>query len=159
MGLLHVAAGAAWFGGSLFVNFVVMPFIVRQPPARQRDLIGGLILGPERLMIATALGAAITGLSLGPVLGRIDSLAALASPYGLVWIGAILVALAVFAVGFRVTSPAARSLRNDDAMWSDQDGSADSRRAQAMVHLRLGFRMELAGIAMILVLMTLLARL
>ena len=158
IGFLHVAAGAAWFGGSLFANLVVVPFIIRQPGVRQRELIGGLVIGPERLMIAAALGAAVTGLLLGPVLGRIDSLDAVASPYGMVWVGAILVALAVFAVGGRVTSPAARTLREDDAIWTDASGSSESRRAEALARLRLGFRLELAGIAVILVLMTLLSR-
>ena len=159
IGFLHVAAGAAWFGGSLFANLVVVPFIVRQPQPRQRELIRGLVIGPERLMIAAALGAAITGLLLGPALGRIDSLSAIASPYGVVWIGAILVALAVFAVGGGITSPAARALRDVDAIWTDADGASGSRREEVLARLQLGFRLELAGISVILVLMTLLPRL
>jgi hypothetical protein len=156
---LHVAAGAAWFGGSLFANAVVLPFIARQPPARQRELIGGLVLGPERVMIAAALGAALTGLLWGTVYGRIDSPAALASPYGVVWLTAILAAVAVFATGGRVTSPAARALRDDDSLWVATSEAKGSRTADAIARLRLGFRVELAGITVILGLMILLPRL
>jgi hypothetical protein len=159
IGFLHVAAGAAWFGGSLFANLVVVPFVVRQPAERQRELIGGLVIGPERLMIAAALGAVVTGVLLGPAIGRVESLSEIASPYGVVWTGAILVALAIFAVGGGITSPAARALRDDDAIWTDASGASESRRAEALARLQLGFRLELAGIAGILVLMSLLPRL
>jgi uncharacterized membrane protein len=155
---LHVAAGAAWFGGSLFANAVVLPFIARQAPERQRELIGGLVLGPERVMVAAALGTAVTGLLRGTVYGRIDSLGAVASPYGLVWLTAILVAVAVFATGGRVTSPAARTLRDDDSVWV-ATVEERSRAADAFSRLRLGFAVELAGITVILGLMILLPRL
>jgi hypothetical protein len=153
----HIAAGAAWFGGSLFANIVVVPFILRQPPQRQRELIGGLIIGPERVMIGAALGTAVTGLLQGTLYGRIRSLDALASPYGGAWLGAILLALVVFAIGGRVTSPAARALRDDDEIWADAPEPTAPHAAFA--RLRLGFRLEFAGIAGILVLMALMPRL
>ena len=151
---VHVAGGAAWFGGSLFANAVLLPYVHRQPRERQRELIRGVILGPERWMIAAALTAAVTGLVRGIVFGRIDGTDALATPYGLVWIASIGVALAVFAVGGRITSPAARRLRDDDGVW-EGDSAAP---APLLARVRAGFRAELAGITTILVLMTALAR-
>jgi uncharacterized membrane protein len=153
---LHIAAGAAWFGGSLFANAVLLPYIARQAPERQRELIGGVILGPERVMIAAALGAAVTGLLRGIVYGRIRSLDALGTTYGIVWLAAILVALVVFAVGGRVTSPAARALRDDDEGWV---GGAGARAGSLLTRVRLGFRLELTGISVILSLMAILPRL
>jgi putative copper export protein len=150
---VHIAAGAAWFGGSLFANVVLLPFILRQPPQRQRELVGALIIGPERVMIGAALGTAVTGLLQGTFHGRIESVAALSSPYGEAWLGAVLVALVVFAIGGGVTSPAARALRDDDEIWADARGPAAPRAAFA--RLRLGFRLELAGIAGIVGLMAL----
>jgi len=152
---VHVAGGAAWFGGSLFANAVLLPFVVRQSPERQRELIRGVILGPERLMIAAALTAAVTGLVRGIVFGRIQGADALGTPYGLVWIASIVVAIAVFAIGGRVTSPAARRLRDDDGVWDD--GSATP--ASLLGRVRVGFRAELVGITTILILMTALGRL
>ena len=152
---VHVAGGAAWFGASLFANAVLLPYVLRQPPERQRELIRGVILGPERFMIAAALTAAVTGLVRGIVFGRIDGTDALGTPYGLVWIASIIVAIAVFAVGGRITSPAARRLRDDDRVW-DGDPAA---RVPLLDRVRVGFRAELVGISTILVLMTVLTRL
>ena len=69
----HIATGAAWFGASVFANVAVLPFLATQPPARQRELVSRLILGPERILIAAALGAAVTGLVRGIAFGRIES--------------------------------------------------------------------------------------
>jgi hypothetical protein len=153
---LHVAAGAAWFGASLFANAALLPFIVRQAPERQRELVGGLVLGPERVMIGAALGAAVTGLARGILFGRIQSLDALATTYGIAWLAAIAVAVGVFAVGGRITSPAARALRDDDAAWA---GGASAPAAALLSRLRLGFGLELAGITVIIAIMALLPRL
>jgi hypothetical protein len=106
-------------------------------------------------MIAAALTAAVTGLVRGIVFGRIDGTAALGTSYGLVWLASIGVTIAVFAVGGRITSPAARRLRDDDGVW-DGDSAA---RAPLLARVRAVFRAELVGITTILVLMTLLTRL
>lgn len=152
---VHVAGGAAWFGGSLFANTVLLPYVLRQPPERQRDLIRGVILGPERWMIAAAVTAAITGLVRGIVFGRIHGADALGTPYGLVWIASIGVAIAVFAIGGRITSPAARRLRDDEGVWD----ASPAARGPFLARVRAGFRAELVGITIILILMTVLTRL
>jgi uncharacterized membrane protein len=148
----HIATGAAWFGASVFANVAVLPYIAHQPPARQRELVGHLILGPERILIAAALGAAVTGLVRGIAFGRIESAAALATPYGIVWLASIVIAVVVFATGGRVTSRAARMIRDNDA-------ASDPEVAEMFARLRVGFRVELAGIAAILAAMVLLPRL
>lgn len=152
---LHIAGGAAWLGGLLFANLVIVPFIAAQPWEHQRALVHGIVLGPERVMIGAALVAAVTGLIRGVVFGPITSLDALVSPYGFVWVGAITTTITVFAVGGMVTSPAARRLRVQDALWTDDEGTAAVRLA-AIRRLRLGFRAELTGILLIVALMVLL---
>lgn len=156
--LVHIAGGAAWFGGSVFANAVLIPYVARQPPERQRELIGAVILGPERVMIAAALTAAVSGLVRGIGFGRIQSLDVLGTPYGMVWLASVVVAILVFATGGRVTSPAARALRDEDSVWRggpDEEPSA----ARLFERMQLGFRLELAGISIILGLMVALARL
>ncbi|HEX5148659.1 MAG TPA: hypothetical protein VFW02_06220 [Candidatus Limnocylindrales bacterium] len=154
---VHVAGGAAWFGGSLFANLVLLPFVGQQAPERQRELIRGIVLGPERVMIAAALTAAVTGMVRGIAFGPIRSLGALATPYGVIWLASVLVALAVFATGARLTSPAARALRDDDRVWMVGSPASAAHAARLLSRLRLGFRLELLGIAAILALMVLLA--
>ena len=149
---VHVAAGAAWFGASFLVNAAVLPYIGRQTPARRRELVDRLLLGPERILIATALGAAITGLIRGVAFGRIQSVAELTTPYGIVWAASIALALVVFAVGGLITSPSARALHGED-------GSTDADAASRFARLRAGFAIELAGITTILALMVLLPNL
>jgi uncharacterized membrane protein len=152
---VHVAGGAAWFGGSLFANAVLVPYTLRQPTERQRALVRDVILGPERVMIAAALTAAVSGLVRGVAFGRINRLDQLGTPYGLVWLASIGVAVAVFAVGGRVTSPAARALRDEEPPWAGPPAD----RGRLLARLRTGFRLELLGITIVLLLMTVLPRL
>lgn len=106
------------------MNFVVLPAVFTQPREVQRALARLVILGPERLMIGAALAAAILGIVRGTVYGPVRSVEALGTRYGIVWAAAILVTVAVFIVGARVTSPAARGLLDDDRLWAPlPDGS------------------------------------
>ncbi len=146
--LLHLLGGSAWLGGSVLANGFLVPFTFRQPPERQRELVGALLLGPERLMIGAALTVAVTGVLRGTVFGRIDGLDALARPYGAIWLLAIAMTLTVFAIGGRLTGPALVRLANDDTLWAGDEGSA--QRHALTRRVRIGFGAELVGIIAIL---------
>jgi uncharacterized membrane protein len=151
---LHVLGGSAWLGGSLFANAVILPHIVRQGPDEQRVLVARLLVGPERIMIGAALLAAITGLIRGTAFGPIQTADVLTSPYGLCWLASIVVAMAVFAVGATITSPALRRLSGDeDISAGARERETRSERREALTRVRMGFAMELAGILAILALM------
>jgi hypothetical protein len=160
---LHIGGGAAWLGASLFANLVVLPFIAGQPPDRRPQLVERLILAPETVIIGSALVSGVSGLILG-IEGRgFASLDALATPAGVIWLAAIGVALIVFGAGGRITSPAARHLRQSQLLEGDLGGSAhavdeSAELERAFGRLRLGFRVELAGIVAILALMVVLPR-
>lgn len=144
----------------MFANIILVPYIAARPVNEQRQLVGKLLIGPERLMVAGAVTASVFGLLLGIASGRIRSVDGLASAYGLVWLASILIAIAVFAAGGLVTSPAARRLERDDDLWhEDLDGAATLTRSGAFRRLRIGFATELAGITLILALMIVLGRL
>lgn len=157
---LHILGGAAWLGASVFASLVLLPFVFGQPIERQRNLVRAVVLGPERLLIGAALLAAVMGVVRGTVFGPIRSIEALGSPYGIVWLAAIAVTVAIFAVGGLVTSPAARRLAGDDALWAvpTEEGAA-ARRADTVRRLRLGFALELSGIVFVLALMVVLSTL
>jgi uncharacterized membrane protein len=152
---VHVASGAAWLGGSLFANLFLVPFALRQPIDRRRDLIESLLLGPERIMIGAALLVIVTGLVRGVVFGPVATLEALSRPYGLVWLLSILIVAMVFVTGARLTGPAIHRLTNDHGLW-DQSGTGASRRDAISRRLIIGFRMELGGILVVLGLMVVL---
>lgn len=156
----HILGGAAWLGASVFASLILLPFVFGQPIERQRHLVRTVILGPERLLIGAALLAAVMGVVRGTVFGRIRSIEALGSPYGIVWLAAIAVTVAIFAVGGLLTSPAARRLADDDALWAvPTEGGPAAGRADTVRWLRLGFALELSGIVFVLALMVVLSTL
>jgi uncharacterized membrane protein len=153
---LHLASGAAWLGGSLFANLFLVPFALRQPIDRRRHLIQALLLGPERLMIGAALLVVVTGLARGILFGPIGTLEALARPYGLVWLLSLIIVAMVFVTGGRLTGPAIRRLTQEDDLWNGQSATAAHRREALSRRLKIGFRVELCGILVVLGLMVLL---
>jgi hypothetical protein len=152
----HLLGGATWLGASTFANLVVVPYIGRRPPGERPALVRSLILGPERLMIGSALLAGTTGLLLGVWSGRIAGLDDLATPFGTLWVASIAVALAVFATGGLVTSRAAADLERPAT--AEVGGAPEPAGKAALQRLRAGFAAELAGIVAILGLMVALAR-
>jgi len=153
---LHLLGGASWLGASAFANLVLVPYIGRRPAAEQPELVRRLILGPERLVIGSALLAGATGLLLGVSSGRITGLDSLGAAFGTLWIASIVVAMAVFATGGLVTSRAAGYLAQDaDARGGGAQGMGGEA---ALRRLRAGFAVELAGIVSILGLMVALGR-
>jgi uncharacterized membrane protein len=145
---LHIGGGAIWLGASAFANFVVIPYLTRQPPDRRQDVVTSLVLGPERLIIGAAVAAGVSGIALGLGYRGFGTSTSLTTPAGVVWLLSIAIAVVVFGVGGRVTSPAARAVRAGSP-------AADDGRA-LLSKLRTGFRIELAGIVAILGLMILL---
>jgi hypothetical protein len=153
---LHLLGGAIWLGASVFANLVVVPYIGRRPPGERGALVGSLILGPERLMIGSALLAGTTGLLLGASSGHIAGLDDLATPFGRLWVASIVVAVAVFATGGLVTGRAATDLAREAT--AGEGGAPPLRGEAALQRLRAGFAVELAGIVSILGLMVALGR-
>jgi hypothetical protein len=153
---LHLLGGASWLGASLFANVVIVPYIEGRPRSEWPGLVARLVLGPERLVIASALTAGIAGILLGISSGRIASDDALVAPYGFVWLASIGVAGVVFTTGGLVTSRAAARLVG--RVPSDPLGIARSAEKTDLRRLRLGFAVELAGIVTILGLMVVLGR-
>ncbi len=152
----HLLGGASWLGASIFANLVLVPYIGRRPPGERPALVRNLVVGPERLVIGSALLAGATGLLLGASSGRVAGLDDLATPFGALWVASIVVALAVFATGGLVTSRAAADLERDTSMG--EGGVSKPGGEAALRRLRAGFAVELAGIASILGLMVALGR-
>jgi uncharacterized membrane protein len=153
----HVLAGVVWLGGAVFMNTVVLPAIVALPDAEQRAMARRVIFGPERMMIAAALLAAMLGILRGTVYGPVRSVDALATPYGIVWGLAIAITLSVFLVGARMTGPAAHRLLDDDRLWtSPASREVSGARADGFRLVRRSFRLELIGILLVFGLMPIL---
>lgn len=152
---LHLLGGATWLGASVFANVVLVPYIGRRPSGERPELVRLLVLGPERLVIGSALLAGITGVLLGISSGRIAVVSDLATPFGALWLASIVVAVVVFATGGLVTSRAAAQLVGPATRDS---GGAERGGEAALGRLRAGFAVELVGIVSILALMVALGR-
>ena len=153
---LHLLGGASWLGASVFANVVLVPYVGRRPPAERPELVQRLIRAPERLVIGSALLAGVTGLLLGVSSGRIRGIDDAGTQFGVLWVASIAVAIGVFATGGLVTSRAAAQLTARP--MADLGGASERDGEAALLRLRVGFGVELAGIISILALMVALGR-
>jgi uncharacterized membrane protein len=104
---LHILAGIFWFGSAMTVHFVAFPSFRKFPPETRRPIIEAFAARYGRLVAAVAATTILLGVLRGLSAGVLN---VLASPYGLTWIAAIVlgVAIAVFE-GARI-SPTVGSL-------------------------------------------------
>jgi uncharacterized membrane protein len=99
---LHILFAIAWFGGSVAANFLVTPAAALLPAGEQAGwwkAFSGRTTG----YFASVAGATIVfGIARG-IAGGVLSI--LTSAYGLTWIAALVLAIAVAVWGARVTNP------------------------------------------------------
>ena len=132
---LHVIFAVFWFGGQMFLDFVVMPTLRAMPPLVGRDV--GRVLAPRigrSMRIAGAL-VIILGVLRGTVWGPLppgeDSLS-FGSEYGMTWSISILLAIAIFAVGDGLIGRTARALYADETLWTPGADSKPQARLLAL---------------------------
>ncbi len=142
---LHILCGIIWFGGYVFMDFVMWPALLRLPAAQAKSLSEsiGRLAGP--LMAASGSLVILLGVVRGTVLGPIKSPSALfATPYGLTWLAALILALLLSVWGAnwhtRLLGP----------LWE-----GDAIRPGAVARLRAGSAVEMSGFALILACMVL----
>ncbi len=118
---LHVLFAVFWFGGSMYVTFVLMPTMQRIPPASAREV--GRAIMPRMAMAMRIAGAVVIVLGIVRGIGWGPRNAAgtgfdFASTYGITWSVSILLALAIFAIGDGIVGRTARRLYGDDGLWA-----------------------------------------
>lgn len=104
---LHVLFAIFWFGSTLYADFVLLPAAMQMSPGAQREL--GQRIGPiaERAETAAGIATIVLGVILGTIVGPIQSLTFLVgTAYGITWLVSLVLALAVFAFGLWVLTPA-----------------------------------------------------
>jgi uncharacterized membrane protein len=108
---LHVFLGIFWFGSSLYLNFMVVPVLVKLPLGEQRAV--GIPLGARsnQVLPLVALLVIILGLLRGTVWGPVHSFPFLfGTAYGVTFLTSLLVATAVELWGHFVAGKAAAHL-------------------------------------------------
>jgi uncharacterized membrane protein len=137
---LHILFAIAWFGGSVAVNFLVVPAAALLPAAEQAGWWKAFMARSIAFFAPVAGATIIFGIARG-IAGGV--LSVLSSPYGLTWIAALLLAIAVAVWGARLTNPATARIATSTA----SDLAANVAAAN-----RLG-RIELGGFLVIFTLM------
>jgi uncharacterized membrane protein len=140
---LHVLLGIVWFGNSLVLAAILIPTLNRLPIPLQREVGGMYGERSSRIFDVLIPVVILLGVVRGTLLGPIDSLEVLTgTPYGLTWLVALLVALAVYAWGKFVIEPTVRTM---NALPLNPDGSAGPELEQAIERAKRVVVLELIG--------------
>lgn len=107
---LHVLLGILWFGAALYTDVILIPAISAFSLEKQREL--GAALGVRGTAVFRIVGPAIIvlGFVRGTVFGPIKSIDALTTAYGITWLVALVVALALYRWAFTTYAGALHAL-------------------------------------------------
>ena len=143
---LHVILAMLWFGGVLYVDFVMIPAFNTLPLTTQR-VVGSAVGLRGNKIIPTVAGLVILlGILRGTVFGQIRSLEALGSAYGITWLVALVLAIGTFMFGLRVISPSLERLAAiGDAEALNPDGTASAKLTALLSTVKRNVLLELIG--------------
>ena len=143
---VHTFAAIYWFGSVMFVNAVVGPALLRCDPATQSEAGDRIARQAVRITRPFALTTIVLGVVLGTVFGPIKSWNDLVgAPYGIYYVVALVLSIAVYLIGQLFTARAALSVA----------GTPEAERALAVRRVIVLSGIELAGLVAILACMVL----
>lgn len=93
---LHVLLGILWFGAALFADVILIPAISNFSLEKQREIGGAVGVRGTAIFRIVAPAIIVLGFIRGTVFGPIKSLDALTTAYGITWLIALVVALALW---------------------------------------------------------------
>jgi hypothetical protein len=107
---LHVLLGILWFGAALFTDVVLIPAINHMSLEKQREI--GAAVGARGTAVFRVVGLLVIGLGFirGTVFGPIKSLEVLTTAYGITWLVALLVTIALYLWAFTIYTGALKAL-------------------------------------------------
>jgi uncharacterized membrane protein len=110
---LHVLLAILWFGYSLSMSFLIAPALAKLPEGPQREANFHLGQLGQRVFPIVAPLVILLGIVRGTVFGPIDSIDALfGTAYGITWLVALVVAIAIVVNGARNIGPATVALKD-----------------------------------------------
>ena len=109
---LHVLLGIVWFGYAISMYFLVSPALAELPESQGRITNSRLGQIGARVFPIVSLLVLLLGILRGTVFGRIQSIDALTTNYGIVWIIALLTTLGLFVTGARFIAPQFEGLKD-----------------------------------------------
>jgi uncharacterized membrane protein len=122
---VHVLLGMFWFGGEMYLNFIVVPVVLKLPLGQQRDVTVPLGVRSNQILPLVATLVILLGLLRGTVWGPIHSFTFLfGTAYGLTFLVSLLAASAVELWGYFVVGKAAERLSTFPLAEVTKPGSA-----------------------------------
>jgi uncharacterized membrane protein len=109
---LHVLLAIVWFGYAISMYFLVSPALAEIPESQGRITNARLAQIGTRVFPIVSLLVVLLGILRGTVFGRIQSIDALTTTYGIVWIIALVTTLGLFFTGARFISPMFEGLKD-----------------------------------------------
>jgi len=108
---LHVFLGIFWFGGTLYLDFIIIPSIMGLPQEQQPAVSKRISQQSVRVILPVATLVILVGLLRGTVFGPVRSLDFLfGTAYGITFFIGFLAALATYMWGLFVITPTAKKL-------------------------------------------------
>jgi uncharacterized membrane protein len=144
---LHILMGITWFGGYIFLDFVIWPTLLRLPIAQAKVTSAVIARFTSPVMATSGTLVVLLGIIRGTFLGPIKSFSFLfISAYGTAWLVALTVSLMLIVWGAgwhdRVIGP----------VWEE-----DHVRPGAVSRLRIGAIFEMTGFGIVLACMVLMS--
>jgi len=156
---LHILAAMLWFGGVLYLDFIIIPTFLALPSTISRPASIGLSSRATRIIPGVAIAVIVLGILRGTLFGPIKSLDILLNTnYGITWLVALLLAIATYGWGEFMIARLSISLFRDDANWVlDAQGNPPPATQALLKRLQRNGLLELVGFLAILVCMVLLS--
>jgi uncharacterized membrane protein len=132
---LHVFLGVLWFGGTLYINLILIPALLPLPREKQQEVAARISPLTTRVLRPTAILVIALGFIRGTFLGQLHSVEDVTgATYGLTWLVALIGALALFAFTELVLDPAVSRL---NIAKEEADYTATLRRVQVVSVIQL----------------------
>ncbi|HLW00915.1 MAG TPA: hypothetical protein VKT82_19805 [Ktedonobacterales bacterium] len=156
---IHEFLGIFWFGGVLYLNFVVIPAITKQPLEQQRQISGTLSRLSDRLFKPISILVIIFGILRGTIWGPIQSWSFLfGTGYGWTFIVALLTTVGLVLWGTFVTGRSALKLNDYPvAEVAKGEGPVAAAYTAQLQRVKLFALLELLGFLVVFSCMVLLA--
>lgn len=135
---LHVLGGILWFGGTLYINLILIPAILPLSREKQQEIAAHVSPLTTRMLRPTAILVIALGVIRGTVLGQLHSVQdVLGTAYGRTWLVALIGALLLYGFIEVVFDPNVRRL-NTAKSGAEYDTTLQLVKVFAVLEL-LGF--------------------
>jgi uncharacterized membrane protein len=135
---LHVLSGILWFGGTLYINLILIPAVLPLSREKQQEIAARVSPVTTRVLRPAAILVIVLGFIRGTFLGQLHRVQdVVGTPYGLTWLLALVGALALQTFIQMVLDPAAKRL-NTAASAAEYEAALERMKMLGGVQL-LGF--------------------